>query len=326
VGVVGAGYWGPKVIRNLAALPDAHLQVVCDLNAQRLQAIAEQYPALDVTTAYDALLASELDAVAIATPVDTHYSLVKQALLAGKHVLVEQPLTANAREAAALSALAEQRGLLLLVGHTLLYEPAVEALRDLVQDGELGQVWHVTSERLALGLFRRDVNVLWDLAPHDVAILLEILGAEPVVVSARGAANVQPCIQDVAYVELRFPDNVMAHVHVSWLDPGKVRRLTVIGSKKMAVYDDTAPDKLRLFDRGVEPGRAGSPLHYRLGESTAIPLSSAEPLRRLCASFVDCIRSGERSRARIQQGLKVVRILEQADRSLQNSGHREELA
>ena len=326
VGVVGAGYWGPKVIRNLAALPHADLRVVCDLDPTRLAAIGEQYPQVELTTDYAALLASDVEAIAIATPVNTHYELVRQALLAGKHVLVEKPLTANVREAARLVALAEERDLMLMVGHTMLFEPAVELLRDLVRSGELGDIWHVTSERLSLGLFRRDVNVLWDLAPHDISILLEVLGAEPVVASARGACHVQPGIQDVAYIELRFPNNVMAHVHVSWLDPGKVRRLTIVGSKKMAVLDDMADEKLRVFDRGVEPATAGgTQLLYRLGESTAIPVPTAEPLRRQCAYFLNCIRRGERPRARAQEGLKVVRILEQADRSLQNSGHCEEL-
>jgi predicted dehydrogenase len=187
---------------------------------------------------------------------------------------------------------------MLMVGHTFLFEPAVEALRDLVQSGELGEVWHVTSRRLALGLFRRDVNVLWDLAPHDISILLEVLGAEPTVASARGACHVQPGIHDVAYVDLRFPSGVMAHVQVSWLDPGKVRRLTVIGSKKMAVYDDTAADKLCVYDHAVASCEdTPSQLLYHLGETTSLSLPTAEPLRRQCAYFLDCIRSGTRPAA-----------------------------
>ncbi|HEY7066710.1 MAG TPA: Gfo/Idh/MocA family oxidoreductase [Chloroflexota bacterium] len=330
VGVVGAGYWGPKLIRNFAAVPEATLSVVCDLDTTRLAEIGAQYPDIDLMTDFDAMLAGDVEALAIATPVNTHYRLVKQALLAGKHVIVEKPLTANVRQAAELVAIAEERGLMLMVGHTFLFEPAVEALRDLVRRGELGQVWHVTTRRLNLGLFRPDVNVLWDLAPHDLSILLEVLGTEPIAVSARGACHVQPGIQDVAYVELRFPGDVMAHVHVSWLDPGKVRRMTVVGSEKMAVYDDTEPEKLLVYDRSVVPmdgedGDDGPELLYRFGDAYSIALPSAEPLRRQCAYFVDCVRTGVRPRPHAREGMAIVHILEQADRSMANSGHREEM-
>jgi predicted dehydrogenase len=327
---VGAGYWGPKLIRNFAALPEAELCAVCDLDPTRLQQVGEQYPDVELTTDYGAMLAGAVEAIAIATPVNTHYALVKQALLAGKHVIVEKPLTANVRQAAELVALAEERGLMLMVGHTFLFEPAVEALRDLVQAGELGDVWHITTRRLNLGLFRPDVNVLWDLAPHDLSILLEVLGSEPIAVSARGACHVQPGIQDVAYVELRFPGDVMAHVHVSWLDPGKVRRTTVVGSQKMAVYDDTEPEKLLVYDRAVVPMDEEAPdvapeLLYRFGDATGIPLPAAEPLRRQCAYFLECVRTGARPRPHGREGMAIVHILEQADRSMQNNGHREEL-
>ncbi|HLH23180.1 MAG TPA: Gfo/Idh/MocA family oxidoreductase [Chloroflexota bacterium] len=327
VGVVGAGYWGPNLIRNFAALPDVALAMICDLDPKRLHAVGEHYPDVALTTNYQDLLDSDLDAIAIATPVKTHYSLVKQALLAGKHVLVEKPLTANVRQAAELVSLAAERNLLLMVDHTMVLSPAVQKLCELVRAGELGEIWHISMERLALGLFRRDVNVLWDLAPHDISILLEVLGTEPTAVSARGAAHVQPGIQDVAYVELRFPGDVMAHVHVSWLDPGKVRSMTVIGSKKMAVLDDVAEDKLTVYDRGVDSVEANgrAQLVYRFGEGERVGLPKEEPLRRQCAEFVSCIASGEWPAAYAEQGLNVVRILEQADRSLQNSGHREAL-
>jgi predicted dehydrogenase len=325
--VVGAGYWGPNLIRNFAALPEATLAMICDLDPKRLHAVGEQYPDVALTTNYQDLLDSDVDAIAIATPVKTHYALVKQALLAGKHVLVEKPLTANVRQAAELVALAKAQGLLLMVDHTMVLSPAVRKLCELVRGGELGDIWHVSMERLALGLFRRDVNVLWDLAPHDISILLEVLDAQPIATSARGACHVQPGIQDVAYVELRFPGDVMAHVHVSWLDPGKVRRMTIIGSKKMAVLDDVAEDKLTVYDRGVdaveENGRAQ--LVYRFGEAESVVLPQDEPLRRQCATFVACIASGQWSASYAEQGLNVVRILEQADHSIQNSGHREAL-
>jgi predicted dehydrogenase len=329
VGVIGCGYWGPKLIRNFSALPEAELAMVCDLQVERLSAVGEEYPGTQLTTDLEVMLASEVAAVAIATPVGTHYDLAKRALLAGKHVLVEKPLTTTLREAAELVALAEQRGLMLMVGHTFLFEPAVERLRDVVQSGELGEIWHITAHRLNLGLFRRDANVLWDLAPHDISILLEVLGTEPTVVSARGACHVQPGIQDVAYIDLRFPGGVMAHVHVSWLDPGKVRRVTVVGSHKMAVYDDTAVEKLRLYDRAVVFPAVGNPVGepvYRFGETTSIRLPTVEPLRRQCAYFLDCVRSGARPKSQGQLGMNVVHILERADRSLQNSSHHEELS
>ncbi|HZS02039.1 MAG TPA: Gfo/Idh/MocA family oxidoreductase, partial [Chloroflexota bacterium] len=292
------------------------------------QEVGEQYPEVQLTTDYGAMLAGDVQAVAIATPVNTHYRLVKMALLAGKHVIVEKPLTASVGQAAELVKLAEERDLMLMVGHTFLFEPAVEALRDLVRAGALGSVWHITTRRLNLGLFRPDVNVLWDLAPHDLSILLEVLGTEPIAVSARGACHVQPGIQDVAYVELRFPGNVMAHVHVSWLDPGKVRRMTVVGSQKMAVYDDTEPEKLLVYDRAVTPieGDGGTPeLLYRFGDATSIPLPAAEPLRRQCAYFLDCIRTGRRPREHGREGMAIVHILEQADRSMASGGYRREL-
>jgi predicted dehydrogenase len=328
VGVVGAGYWGPNLIRNFAALPEATLAMICDLDPKRLHAVGEQYPDVALTTNYQDLLDSDVDAIAIATPVKTHYALVKQALLAGKHVLVEKPLTANVRQAAELVALAKAQGLLLMVDHTMVLSPAVRKLCELVRGGELGDIWHVSMERLALGLFRRDVNVLWDLAPHDISILLEVLDAQPIATSARGACHVQPGIQDVAYVELRFPGDVMAHVHVSWLDPGKVRRMTVVGSQKMAVYDDTEPEKLLVYDRAVMTmeGAGDQPeLLYRFGDSSGIPLPAAEPLRRQCAYFVECVRTGARPRAHGREGMAIVHILEQADRSMQNNGHREEM-
>lgn len=329
VGVVGAGHWGPNLIRNFATLPTARLLAVCDVARDRLDTIGAAYPGVALTTDYRTLLAEPIEAVVIATPVRTHYALAKQALLAGKHVLIEKPLAASVGEAAELVALAEQRGRVLMVDHTMLFAPAVEHLRDLIRAGVLGEIWHLTCERLALGLFRPDVNVLWDLAPHDIALLLDLLGAEPRVISARGAAYVRPGIHDVAYIELRFPHKVMAHVHVSWLDPGKVRRLTVIGSKKMAVLDDTEADKLQVFDRGVEPvvDADGAPsLLYRYGEGISIPLPDDEPLRRQCVAFLDAVRGRLDARPYARQALAVVRILEHADRSLRNSGHQERLA
>lgn len=324
VGVIGAGYWGPKVLRNFAALPEAQVSMVCDLDPARLREIGEQYPALALTTEFEQVLASEVEALAIATPVHTHFRLAEQALRAGKHVLVEKPLTASARQSAQLALLAEQQGLVLMTGHPFLFEPAVERLRALVHSGELGEIWHVTAERRNLGLFRQDVNVLWDLGPHDISILLYVLDALPSTVSARGACHVQPGIQDVAYIELQWPGNTMAHVHVSWLDPAKVRRLTVIGSKKMAVYDDGADPKLCVYDRGVVPldEAPGMPrLLYRFGDTVPLALPSLpEPLQRQCAAFLAHVRTGSSPCAETRLALQVVHVLEQANASLQQDG------
>jgi predicted dehydrogenase len=328
--VIGAGYWGPKVLRNFAALPEARVTMVCDLVPRHLQAVGEQHPEVFLTADVAQLLASDVEAVAIATPVRTHFRLAEQALRAGKHVLVEKPLTANAREAAQLTLLAERLGLVLMTGHTFLFEPAVERLRTLVQSGELGEIWHVTSQRLNLGLFRSDVNVLWDLAPHDVSILLHVLGARPTCVSARGSGHVQPGIPEVAYVELQFPGNIMAHIHVSWLDPGKVRRLTVIGSQKMAIYDDTADPKLCVYDRAVVPidAEGGPPeLLYRYGETVPIALPPLpEPLERQCAAFLGHVRTRSYPRTDARLALEVVRVLEHADASLHEGGERQTLS
>lgn len=329
VGVVGAGYWGPKVIRNLAALPQAELAVVCDLVPERLAAVAAQYPAVRTTRSYAELLAAEIDAVAVATPLGTHYELVKRALCAGKHVLVEKPLAATTRQATELVALAAEHGRVLMVGHTFLFEPAVEALGILVRSGELGEIRHISAQRLNLGPVRYDANALWDLAPHDIAILLDVLGQAPEAVSARGAAYLQPGVHDVVHLDLWFPGQVLAHLHLSWLDPVKVRRMTVVGSQKMAVYDDLAPQKLVVYDCGVVLAPNGTarpePL-YRLGEARPVPLPvTDEPLRRQCAYFLDCVRYGMRPAPDGRLGLTVVRVLEQASQSLHHHGRRERL-
>jgi predicted dehydrogenase len=329
VGVVGVGYWGPKVIRNFAALPEAELVAVCDRVPERLAAVAAQYPGVHVTPSYAELLATDIEAVSIVTPLGTHYELVKRALCAGKHVLVEKPLAATVRQATELVALAQEHDRVLMVGHTFLFEPAVEALGALVRGGELGEIRHITAQRLNLGLVLQDANALWDLAPHDVAILLDVLGELPEAVSAQGAAFLHPGVHDVVHVDLWFPGGRLAHLHLSRLDPVKVRRMTVAGSQKMAVYDDLAPDKLVVHDCGVvltsnSEGRLEA--LYRLGEAQPQPLPRTdEPLRRQCAYFVDCVRRGVQPQPDGRLGLTVVRILEQANRSLHNHGRRERL-
>jgi predicted dehydrogenase len=327
IGVIGAGYWGPKHVRNFQELAGARVVMVADLDERRLAAIQAQHPSVRMTTQYRYLLDStEVDALVVATPVSTHAGLARQALLAGKHVLVEKPLAASSDEVEALIRLAERSRRVLMVGHTFLYNPAVRALRELVQSGELGQIYYVHAQRLNLGLFQRDVNVVWDLAPHDVSIFTYVLGANPIAVGAHGSAYVQPGIEDVAYLQVEYPDRVRGAVHVSWLDPNKVRRITVVGSKQMAVYDDVATlEKIRIYDKGVQaPPHTGSfgefQLSYRYGAITIPHLPSMEPLRLECQHFLDCIQDGATPLTDGQHGLQVVRVLEAAQASLRSGG------
>ena len=326
VGVAGCGYWGPKLVRNFQSIPGANMQGVADVRADRLDHIRGVYPGVETTTSFEALLNSSVEAVAIATPVSTHYRMAREALLHDKHVLVEKPLTQNSSEAEALIELAEQRGRVLMVGHTFEYNPAVEYLKSMIAKGDLGRVYYVNCTRVNLGIFQKDINVIWDLAPHDVSILLYALGTLPSQVSARGAAYVQPKVEDVAYVTLSFPTGVLADVRVSWLDPCKIRRITVVGSKKMVVYDDVEPtEKIKVYDKGVDAPPYSDTmeqfrLSYRHGDITTPAISSAEPLELECRHFLDCIRSGRTPRSDGRVGLKVVKILEGAAHSLSNGG------
>jgi predicted dehydrogenase len=326
IGIIGAGYWGPKHIRNFNELPGCRATMVSDLDPGRLSAVQSQYPGIRTTTDFRQLINSpDVDAVVVVTPVSTHARLAGEALKAGKHVMVEKPLAATTAEAEHLIALAKEHNRVLMVGHTFLYNPAVHALKELIEDGVLGDIFYVDAQRLNLGLFQRDINVMWDLAPHDISILLHILGSEPLAVGATGHAYVQPGIEDVAYMQLGFNSNVRAAIHVSWLDPNKVRQITVVGSKKMAVYDDVATlDKIRVFDKGVDlPPPTTSfgefQLSYRYGEIRIPHVASTEPLRLECQHFLDCIRRGTTPLSDGAQGLAVVRVLETAQMALKTA-------
>jgi predicted dehydrogenase len=327
VGIVGTGYWGPKHVRIFSELADARAVMAADLSEARLAAVKAQYQGLRTTTDHRELLrAPDVDAVVIAAPVSSHARLAREALLAGKHVLVEKPLAASSLECEELIRLASASGLVLMVGHTFLFNPAVLLLRQMVSSGELGAVYYAHAQRLNLGLFQRDINVLWDLAPHDLSILMYVLGVDPVAVAARGHAHVRAGIEDVAYMDLVFEDGVTAAVHASWLDPNKVRRLTLVGSKKMVVYDDVETlEKIRLYDKGIDmpppSDRFGEvQLSYRHGAISIPPVPAHEPLRLECEHFVECINRGATPRADGEQGLKVVRALEKADESLALGG------
>ena len=335
IGVVGCGYWGPNHIRNFLSLGrnGADMVVAADRDPARRQRISELYPMVRVET--DASLVFQdpsIDAVVIATPVETHYPLAKQALSLGKHVLVEKPLVTDPDQAEELIYLAETGGRVLMVGHTFEYTAAVNRIREIIASGELGEILYIRSLRVNLGLFQTDINVLWDLAPHDVSILLYVLQMAPTAVMAVGNANINRTIEDVASITIEFDSDVMANIIVSWLDPRKVREMTIVGSKKMLVYDDTsANEKLRIFDKGVDGPKdyesfGEFPYSYRYGDIVTPFLQEHEPLREECAHFLGCIKTGETPRSGGKAGLDVARVLSAAEASLRAGGQRVELA
>lgn len=325
IGIIGSGYWGPKLIRNFHELESADVAIVADLDETRLQGVRQTFPAVRTTTDYRELWGGHVDAVVIATPVSTHFSIAKQALDHGKHVLVEKPLADSVSGASQLVDAARLGDLRLMVGHVFEYNPAVERLRDLVQNGDLGEILYIDAVRATLGLFQRDINVIWDLAPHDFSVLKFILGTDPISVSARGESYVRKGIHDVAYITANFPNSIQAHIRVSWLEPRKQRHMTIVGSKKMVVYDDVEPvEKLKIYDVGVEfepgdPLGAGQ-LRYRYGDIVSPRLPQIEPLQAECRHFVQSIITGSDPRSSGQVGLDVVRMLEMADTSLQGDG------
>lgn len=328
LGVVGCGYWGPQLIRNFDSLPGVELVAVADKRSSRREYVRRQYPQVRVFEDHAEMFEAGIDAVVIATPIHTHYEIGMAALEAGKHILVEKPLTARVEEAEALVRAGEQRRRVVMVGHTFLYNPAVMELRRLVDTGDLGNLYYVDAARLNLGLFQKDINVIWDLAPHDISILLWVLGRRPTEVSARGSSCVQPGVHDVAYIELRFEDGLMCQIHVSWLDPSKVRRITMVGDRKMVVYNDAAlNEKIRIYNKGVTAPPATDTfgefqLSYRYGEIMIPHLQWQEPLSLECQHFIECIRDGVRPRSDGMQGLDVVRVLEAADASLHDGSRR----
>jgi predicted dehydrogenase len=327
IGVIGCGYWGPHLIRNIHDMPEAELVCVADERPERLECVRRSYPSVWLFTDHRRLLECDLDAVVVATPIETHFRLAREALLADRHVLVEKPLAASSEDAAALVRLARRRRRVLMVGHTFLYNPAVRELRRLVTDNELGRIYYADAARLNLGLFQPRSNVVWDLAPHDISIVMYLLGRTPKLVSARGSSCVRSGVHDVCYLELLFAGDLAAHLHVSWLDPDKVRRLTLVGDRRMAVFDDVSSmAKLRVYDSGVEcptgDGRGEFELAYRHGQIVIPYIDWREPLRVECEHFTQCVRTGDRPLSDGLQGLVVVAVLDAADRSLRSGGAR----
>ena len=330
---IGCGYWGPNLLRNFSAQAECHVKVVVEQDPQRRQYVEVNYP--KTATQADHRIAMEdpdVDAIVIATPASTHYSLAKTALEAGKHVFTEKPLAMSAAQAEELAALARQRGRILMVGDTFLYNAAVRYLRRLVQEGELGDIYYIYTQRLNLGQVRRDVNAWWNLAPHDVSILLYLMNwTLPASVAARGVAYIQPSIHDVVFANLSWASGIAAHVHVSWLDPGKTRKVTVVGSRKMVVYDDVVDDKIAIIDKGIDRvPKAGERMDYdfvnnyqllhRAGDILLPRINFQEPLKVEAGHFLHCIRTGEQPLTGPDHGLRAVSILEAGQRSLDGQG------
>jgi predicted dehydrogenase len=365
VGIIGYGYWGPNLTRNFAELPDAEVVAIADMREEQLKRAQAKYPQVILTKDYQDFFHLNLDAVAVSTPPASHYGIAKDCLEHGLNVLVEKPLTLNSQQAGQLIELADAKERVLMVGHTFEYNSAVHALKGYIDRGELGEVYYIDAARLNLGLFQRGLNVIWDLAPHDISILLFLLGRNPISVSAQGRSCVFDGTSDVAYLNLVFPSNVSAHIHVSWLDPCKVRRITVVGSKKMAVLNDVENEqKIKIYDKGVEaPAYTNNfgefQCNYRSGDIVIPKIRFVEPLRKECQVFIDRCQTRQHEGASLtgigseteqipqgclidpnckiycgdhresfscgRDGLRVIKILEAAEHSMNNGSTQEEI-
>ncbi len=334
VGVIGAGGWGKNHVRTFSLMSSVELRYVCDCSEATRARVAREHPAVEVLADAASIVGdSTLRAVVVATDAPSHFELARQALEAGKDVLVEKPMALSTRDAAELCELADVRGRILMVGHLLLYHPAVIALRERIEQGDLGDIQHVYTQRLNLGVVRQNENAWWSLAPHDISLANYMLGAEAEAVHATGSVMIQSeaRIEDVVFASLHYSSNRIAHIHVSWLDPTKTRRLVVVGSKKMAVFDDTLEAKLVIHDKGVDPASVsstggGGRIPVRRGEAEAPSLGSVEPLRAECEAFVDAVRTRKPPIADGRSGLAVVRALEAGTQSMQRAGVRVELS
>src|SRR2546421_2040419 len=327
VGVVGCGYWGPNLVRNLKQSSDCHLNLLCDVSEQRLSHMRRLYPDLNTTTNFQDLLNDrEIEAVVIATPVRFHYEMAKACLNAGKHVFIEKPIARTVAEAEELVGLADCLGKVLMVGHTFLFSPAVRRMKEIIDAGDIGEVQYISARRLNLGLFQKDINVAWDLAPHDISIILHLLEEQPLSISCQGSSHVTRGIEDVTMMYLTFGKDRCAFIQNSWLDPKKVRQMTVVGAQRMIVYDDTEPlEKLKIYDARVEvPPHydtfAEFTYSYHYGDAYVPYIKQDEPLKLECQHFLDCIREGCVPITDGRLGLDVVRILEASTHSLRHHG------
>ncbi|NNL77788.1 MAG: Gfo/Idh/MocA family oxidoreductase [Desulfobacterales bacterium] len=327
IAVIGCGYWGPNLVRNFISLPDCRVKYICDLKKDRLAHLKTLYPDIETTIDFNCVInETDIDAVAIATPVGLHYKLAKKCLQAGKHTFIEKPMASTVAECKELIEIADTMNLSIVVGHTFLYSPPVRKVKEIVLQGELGELQYISTRRLNLGLFQTDINVTWDLAPHDISIILYILDQVPVSVNCQGKAHINPEIEDVTNLTLNFENGGFATIQSSWLDPNKIREMTFVGSKKMLVYNDLEPnEKIKIYDKRVE-----TPPHYdtfaefhyayHYGDIYSPYIKQYEPLKVECQHFLDCIKSGEKPLSGGPEGLQVVQILEAASKSLKNDG------
>jgi predicted dehydrogenase len=328
VGIIGYGYWGPNLMRNLAETDGAEVAWCADRRSDRRALAKKRFPHVKITDSADDIMDDpSVDAVVIATPVSTHYSLVRRALENGKHVFVEKPMTRTVKEGEELVALAEKRGLVLMVDHTFIYTGAVRRMKEIIDVGELGELHYLDSVRVNLGLFQHDIDVLWDLAPHDLSILTYLVHEPPQYVSAIGADHTGSGFSDVAYMTIHFANNFIAHFHVNWLSPVKIRQMLIGGSRRMLVYDDMEPsEKVRVYDRGVrvttEDSIYKTLVDYRTGDMWAPKLEFREALATECEHFVECVRLNQVPRSNGAAGVRVVRLLEAASESLVAGGTR----
>lgn len=326
IGVIGYGYWGPNLVRNFVETPGANVIYVSDLRSDRLKEVQKRYPHIQTTTNYnDVIRDPSIDAIAIATPVSSHFNLALEALKASKHVLVEKPLAENSIQSQQLIDMAEKRGLVLMVDHTFIYTSAVQKIREIIAAGNLGDLLYYDSVRINLGFFQHDINVLWDLAVHDLSIMNYILPNRPIAVSATATSHLPGKPENIAYLTLFFDNHMIGHVHANWLAPVKIRRTLIGGSHKMIIYDDIEPsEKVKVYDRGItlneNQGIYQALVSYRTGDLWAPQLDMTEALKTEALHFVKCIQSGTSPLTDGQSGLEVVKILEAASRSLQERG------
>jgi len=329
--VIGCGYWGPNLVRNFCSANGKRMVVCADLKKERRDFMKERFPGVKVVSDWGKLLSDgAIDAVAIATPVSTHYQFAREAIEAGKHVLIEKPMTATIKEARELCSLARERNVVLMVDHTFIYTGAVRKMKEIIASGELGDVLYFDSVRVNLGLFQHDTNVVWDLAPHDLSIMDYLLETRPTSLSATGVDHTGSGFEDVAYVAVNFPNNLIAHFHVNWLSPVKVRQILIGGSKKMMIFNDLDPDeKIKVYDKGIEvatrEGAYEMLVGYRTGDIYIPHLDRTEALANVARHFINCIERGEKPLTSGEDGLRVVSMLCAAQRSISEGGRKVDL-
>jgi len=325
--IVGCGYWGPNLIRNFDALSGCKIKIACDTNKDRLSHMKSLYHDIQTTSDYeDVVNNTEIDAIAIATPVRFHYDMTKKSLKSGKHTFIEKPMACSVAECEKLNRIAKDKNLIIFIGHTFIYSPPVRKIKEIINRGALGEIQYISARRLNLGLFQTDINVCWDLAPHDISIILYVMGKTPISVNCRGKAHVNPNIEDVTSMILNFENGGFAIIQSSWLDPNKIREMTFVGSRRMLVYDDLEPaESIKIYDKRVETPPyydtfAEFHYSYHYGDMYSPYLKQYEPLKKECQHFLDCIETGDKPESSGDDGLQVVQILEAASESLKKGG------